>query len=743
MSRKFLALCGVLAALVGAPGNTALAGEEMLDEVVVTATRAAGMVSDAPAAVTVVTSRQMEGKNISRLGDALYQVPSLYLQNGALGLSQGTSGTSGMSLRGIDQNKTLILLDGQPIQDASSGKVNWRVPFAEDIERIEVVPGAFSSLYGSNAIGGVINIITKQPQKRELTAKVKKGWGDAGGEDASIYFRNKLDKGWGIVAGFGYQDRDSYVNDFVVRTPVAGAAGIPVTGAQATTTRDGAPAYLVGDKGAAPWNSTNATAKLFYDLDARDKIYGGVAYQETKQGYTLFNTYLWNAAGTPVSAGTLGINGQRVTLTESAFVNNSPLREAATRYFAGYEGAAGKDCLLKIDLATIDRAYSFTQAGAAATWGGGAGTLTDTPNSGADGTAQLSFPVGARQFIVTGLAFHRDIANQRTYGLSNWRNPDVRISMDGGYNGNSATTSFFAQDEIRMTETLNVYLGGRWDEWKTSGDNFKNTAPIGATVFAARSASAFSPKISAVYKPMDAATLRASYGKSFRAPANLDMYATSTINGLTTRGDSNLQPERGETWEMGGELRLKENTRVNATYYETLLSNLIYLQQITPLVLSQRINAGKAKVSGIELGATASLASWLELYANYAYVDSRILDNTTDPLSVGKRLTDSPRNIAGISLVAQQGPWSGALDARYISHVFMTAKNTDVAEGVPTSYDAYTMVNAKLGYELYKGVKGSVAVNNLLNTKAYSFFLLPGRSVAAEMDFSFYWGLHN
>lgn len=738
MNRKILAWCAALAVLAEAPGDAAYAADDiMMDEVVVTATRMTGLVSDVPTAATVITARQIDSKNISRLGDALYQVPSLYLQNGALGQSQGTSGTSGMSLRGIDQNKTLILLDGQPIQDASSGKVNWRVPFAEDIERIEVVPGAFSALYGSNAIGGVINIITKLPQKREFTAKLKKGWGDASGADASIYFRDKSDKGLGIVTGFGYQGRDSYVNDFVVRTPVAGVAGTAVTGAQATMTRDGAPAYLVGDKGAAPWNSANATAKLFYDLNARDKIYGGIAYQETNQGYTLFNTYLRNATGAPVSAGTLGINGQRVTLTESAFVNNSPLREAATRYFVGYEGAAGNDYLLKIDLAKIVRAYSFTQAGAAATWGSGIGTLTDTPNGGTDGTAQLSFPVGARQFIVTGLALHRDIANQQTYGLSNWRNPDARITLNGGYNGSSATTSFFAQDEIRMAETLNFYLGGRWDNWKTSGDNFKNTAPTGATVFAVRNASAFSPKISAVYKPTDAATLRASYGKSFRTPTNLDMYATSTINGLTTRGDPNLQPERGETWEMGGELRLKENTRINATYYETLLSNLIYLQQITPLVLSQRINAGKAKVSGIELGATTKLASWLELDANYAYVDSIMLENTADPLSVGKRLTDSPKNIAGIGLTARQGTWSGTLDARYISHVFLTAKNTDVIEGVPTSYDAHTMVNAKLGYEFSKGVKGSVAINNLLDVKAYSFFLLPGRNMTAEMDFSF------
>lgn len=67
------------------------------------------------------------------------------------------------------------------------------MPFIEDVAHVEVVPGAFSSLYGSNAIGGVANIITKQPDKREFTAKVKKGWSDASGEDVGVYFRDRMD----------------------------------------------------------------------------------------------------------------------------------------------------------------------------------------------------------------------------------------------------------------------------------------------------------------------------------------------------------------------------------------------------------------------------------------------------------------------------------------------------------------------------------------------------------------------
>jgi len=718
-----------------------------LGEVVVTATRMKASLSDVPAAVTVVNSKSIETKNASRLGDVLDQVPSLYLRGGALGQSQGTIGTSGMSLRGIDQTKTLILLDGQPIQDASSGKVNWRVPFVEDIARVEVVPGAFSSLYGSNAIGGVVNIITKQPDKREFTAKIKKGWSDASGEDASIYFRDKLDNGLGFAGGLGYQNRDSYVNDFVVKAPTCPTPpapctpGTPVSGAQPITTREGVPVYLVGDLGTAPWNATNATAKLFYDLNARDKIYAGINYQETRQDHTQFNTYLRNTAtGAPVSSGVLDINGQRVALAEYDFSlwSSLPLHEAATRYFVGYDGTLGNEYSLKIDLAKIERAYSFTLAGptTATTWNSGLGTLSDTPNAGLDGTVQLTFPVGSRQVLVTGLALHKDSVNQQIYALSGWRNPDSKTAVNSGYNGHSTTTSAFAQDEISATDTLKVYLGGRWDDWETKGDNFSVVAPVASTLYPARSVSAFSPKVSAVYKPMETAILRASFGKSFRAPTNQDLYTTSTNRGRTTVGDPNLQPERGATWEVGGEFRFTEDTKVTATYYDTRLNNLIYLMQVSA-TNSLRINAGKAKVNGIELGATAKLARWLELDANYAYINSRMLENAADPLSVGKRLTDSPKNIVGIGLTAQQGVWSGTLNARYVSHIFWNAQNTDIVEGVPGSYDAHTMVNAKLGYTFSKTVKGTVAVNNLLNKKTYSYFLLPSRNVTAEMDFSF------
>lgn len=719
------------------------AADQKLDGVVVTATRSEMAVSDAPAAVTVVTEKQIAGKNASRLGDALSQVPSLYLDTPTLGQTHTGTGAGGFSLRGLDSTRTLVLIDGLPIQDSYNSRANFRSVLVDDIARIEVVPGAFSSLYGSNAIGGVINVITKQPEKHELTVKLKKGFADAAGEDVNVYFRDKLSSGLGITAGFGLQDRNGYVSEYVVRTPSTGAAGAQVTGATPTTTTDGKPAYIVGDKGSSPWRQVNGNVKLSYELSAQDRIYGGVSYSEFEAAYKPFNTYLRDADGKPVSGGTVGIDGQKVTLSESYFVTAAPLNQGDTRYFAGFEGTLAQKYKLKAELAKTDRENWYSYYVGTSTWGGGTGTLNEMPNSSVDGIVQLSFPVGERHFLVTGLSIRRDTVDRKIYALSSWREPESKTGLNEGTEGESTTTSLFAQDEISVSDALTVYVGGRFDQWETEGKAFKNTAPTYDTTYSSRQDSAFSPKLSTVYKPWSRVTLRASVGKSFRAPTNSELYATAFCCSTYYYSNPDLEPETATTWELGGDWLPTDKLKATVSFYETRLEDMIYTKTLTTTTTpatypdKQKINAGEARIRGVELSAGAKLARWLDLNASWAYIDSEVLSNEADPATVGKRLTNAPKNLATVGLSAQQGPWTGSLEAKWTGKSFVTERNTDVVEGVPGARDAYTMVNAKVGYQLTKTVKGSIAINNLLDEQAYSFYLLPGRNVTAEVIMSF------
>src|SRR6185437_6520886 len=119
--------------------------------------------------------------------DILREIPTFSLFR--RGNSLSTHPTSqGVSLRGIGPSgvsRTLVLLDGVPFNDPFGGWVYWtRVPI-ESADRVEVVEGATSSLYGNYAMGGVINILTPRAQPRSLDARVVFGSHDTGKVDAS------------------------------------------------------------------------------------------------------------------------------------------------------------------------------------------------------------------------------------------------------------------------------------------------------------------------------------------------------------------------------------------------------------------------------------------------------------------------------------------------------------------------------------------------------------------------------
>ncbi len=177
------------------------------DTMVVTATRVETPVQNAPGSISVIEREAIEESPGRDLVDILSETPGISLAG------QGVGGRKTISIRGADNRHTLILVDGRRIaaSDAVMGHSNFEnswVP-VESIERIEVVRGPLSALYGSEALGGVINIITKAPTQ-DWHGSVKIGGGvpdDRGGETSNIAFniagpliRNKV----GFSLGFDY-----------------------------------------------------------------------------------------------------------------------------------------------------------------------------------------------------------------------------------------------------------------------------------------------------------------------------------------------------------------------------------------------------------------------------------------------------------------------------------------------------------------------------------------------------------
>jgi len=158
MKRCFIVLCTLLLT-----AGTLQAEVVTLDPIVVTATRTGTPLSQIASSVTVITAEEIEAKQQTQVLDVLRSVPGVNIvQTGSLG------GQTSIYLRGTDTRHTLLLIDGIEYRDASSiGGVTGLANLTTDnVIQIEVVRGAQSVLYGSDAIGGVINIITKKGSKQ-------------------------------------------------------------------------------------------------------------------------------------------------------------------------------------------------------------------------------------------------------------------------------------------------------------------------------------------------------------------------------------------------------------------------------------------------------------------------------------------------------------------------------------------------------------------------------------------------
>ena len=129
------------------------------ENLVVTATRVQSAVGTIPAGVTVIDRKTIEERGYTTLVDALSAVPGLHVAQ-----SGGPGSQASVFIRGTNSNHVLVLIDGVPVNDPTDpgGAFNFGIDTLADVERIEVVRGPMSSLYGSGAIGGVINVITKR-----------------------------------------------------------------------------------------------------------------------------------------------------------------------------------------------------------------------------------------------------------------------------------------------------------------------------------------------------------------------------------------------------------------------------------------------------------------------------------------------------------------------------------------------------------------------------------------------------
>ena len=711
--------------------STAFAEEKdvtKFEEIVVTATRTEKEVETAPGIVNVVTKKEMETRNITTVDDALNTLPGVFNRRQSL-----TDTQSSILLHGIpDQKRTLILKDGVMLNNGYDGSVSFTGLSTENIEKIEVVQGPFSSLYGGNAMGGVVNIITKMPEKREFT--LESGYGSSwfrgqSPDDMQKYYLSYGDKlfdKFHLLFNYGYKATNGFSKWLNVQStqPPAG-----ITGWSYTTDNTGKTRYLIGDKGDNTWWDDNIGIKAAYDFSKDSKINASFARVRYKYNYDDPHTYLTDASGNPVYSYAGVAQSTFVSMTGSG-------GKEVNQYNVNFATEIGI-AKTKLSFGLNDEMKNwYTQAGTLIS-GGSGGTVSSTPNQNYTTDLQVTVPLFTRHILTFGGSLKGDTANTEKSNLGNWKDETTPTTLTNNYGGKDRTYAAFLQDEILILKNLTAYIGFREDWWGTY-DGYANQFGTGAfaKTYDSRSDSSFNPKLSVVYKPFDNTTLRTSAGQSFRGPTALELFTTYVLSGNTYNGNPDLKPETVRSWDVEITQGLWKGAKLNATYFENYMQDLIYNTTISTGQYKY-MNAGRAESKGITLEVEQRFDKLLRLFSNVTYTDARIKENSANPASVDQRLTFMPDVMFNTGGELEIGPFSASLTGRYVGKRYSTDTNTDTVNNVYGSYDPFFTADAKVSYKVTKFAKVSFSVDNIADASYFNSYRAPGRSWFSDLELRF------
>jgi iron complex outermembrane recepter protein len=702
------------------------------DVIVVTATRSDKKLEDSPGATAVINQDDITRRSVSTIDQAVNTIPGVFNRRG-----KGLMDTqSTITLRGFpNQQRTLIMLDGIPLNDSYLGAVQFGGLATANVERIEVVKGPFSSLYGGGAMGGVVHIITRTPESRELI--MSGGFGSGFGSRAM----NDLTRGYfsygetfkdklGFLVSYGHNQTNGFANDLNVQIiqPPAG-----IMGYRETADTQGNRRFILGDRGDNGWRDQDFSIKANYRITDASRI--GISFISGSYQYeTDFpHSYLRSAAGNPVYSFASGKNAVR----ESTFLSGAGARRQDI-YSLSFDMMAGRAQMKSMVSFLNIGSNWYTTPGSteATTANGGPGSVAETPVRKTAANIQFILPMSSRHIFTFGGDWTGSSANTREYGLTNWRDESSRASMTYSAGGKSITSGLFLQEEATIRKDLTAYIGIRGEYWRTC-DGYANQAGVAGYPLSYPNKGAFSlsPKAAIVYRASVATTLRSSIGRAFRPPTVYELYRTwSYSSGTVYRGNPALKPETAVSWDVALDQKLWNDASASIAYFENRMSDLVY-RRTDPKnsKINEYVNAGKAMGRGLEMELNQRLTSQLKFFANATFNSAKIAENASKVSTEGKFLTYLPRWTGNGGAEFEKGRIRATMTGRYVSKIYTQDENKDTVSNVPGSFDPYFIADAKMIYRINRLFAFSLSMDNIFNRKYYYSYLAPGRSAYAEI----------
>jgi outer membrane receptor protein involved in Fe transport len=649
----------------------------LLETVTVTPERREQRLGDIPASVSVLDSNDIRRSPAVVADDVLRQIPTFSLFRRTSSLSSHPT-AQGVSLRGIGPSgvsRTLVLLDGVPFNDPFGGWVYWtRVPL-ESTDRIEVVDGASSSLYGSYAMGGVINIVSSRPAAR--TAELKAQYGN----------------------------RNSPKLDFF-GSDVWGKLGAAVDGSIFST--DGFPIVAVAERGPVDTKATvdfrNVNAKIDYRATDRVNAFFRVGYFREERD----NGKVSTIDGTPEANDTLWktINGGvRMVLPDQS--------DLQARVFADFN-TFHSNFLAVPNLQT--RAI-------------GRMTLRQrVPTTGVGGSVQWSRALGAMNHLSAGTDWRWVDGDSNEDPLDAVTGTQVTLMRISG--GTQRTLGVFVQDIFVPVPQLTLTFSARADQWRNyDGHNLETTVATGLPtpnnrLLADRDDTVGSPRVAALYRFTDSVSAWGAWSKGFRAPTLNELYRQFRVGAILTLANDQLGPERLTGGEAGLNVAVSRNTTVRTTWFDNRVRNPVSNVTIA-LNTQQRLNLGRTRIWGVQSDVEYRLGARWRVSGGYLYNDATVKEFVANPALVGKFLAQVPKHRGSAQASYSHRLATVGVRAQFFGRQFDDDQNVRIVPGeTDPGLPGYAIVDVTGSAPLGRNIELFVGAQNLFD-KEYFVGTLP------------------
>ncbi|MBM4031786.1 MAG: TonB-dependent receptor [Planctomycetes bacterium] len=603
-------------------------------DTVYAASRHKQKLADAPAYVTIVTAEDIRRFGYRTLADILRSVPGFYT---TYDRNYHHLGIRGFNRPGDYDTRVLLLVDGHRLNDniydcppiGTQGIVDAGI-----IERVEVIRGPGSALYGSNALLGVINVVTRR------------GRAIGGAELAAE------------AASFGsYRGRLTFGQAFADNCEIFFSA---------SAYDSAGPRRLYYKEYDDP--ATNRGIARSCDDDRYGNLFATLSFGE----FTLQAAYVSREKGIPTGAFDTRFNDPRTRTVDARgyldlkwqhdLSDHTNLMARLYYDYSGYRGSYAYD---------DGPGVLMTKESSRDQWWGAELVFTHTFGSPLPATGAP--PLGPHR-LTWGVEY-RDNFQQDLHG----RHTEVYLHT----HNRSRIWAAFIQDEVRILHNLALVAGVRHDHYSTFG---------GST----------NPRLSLIWQPFEATTLKALYGRAFRAPNAYEMYYND--DGATQKGNPDLKPETIDTAELVLEQRLSEHLRLTAAAFAYRMKDIITLEEDPSDGLMVFQNGRRARAKGLEAELAGAWPCGLRARASYSL--ARAEDGET-----GQRLVNSPTHLAklNVSVPVVRDKLFASLELQYTSR-------RDTLAGRHAG--AFWLANFTLhGRDLLKGLDASLGVYNLFDRR--------------------------